>query len=53
VGGQNANYLHDGRATTLQEAITWHGGEAENSKEAFRKLNKSDRNALIKLLENL
>jgi CxxC motif-containing protein (DUF1111 family) len=53
VGGQNANFLHDGRAKTLQEAIMWHGGEAENSKEAFRKLNKTDRDAIIKFLDNL
>lgn len=53
VGGDNANYLHDGRANTLEEAIMWHGGESENSKESFRKLNKSDRNAIIKFLESL
>ncbi|MBP7274283.1 MAG: hypothetical protein KA974_10595 [Saprospiraceae bacterium] len=53
VGGQQANYLHDGRAKTLEEAIMWHGGEAENSKERFRKLSKTERNALIKFLESL
>lgn len=53
VGGQNAHYLHDGRAKTLEEAIMWHDGEGKNSKEAFRKLSKSDRNALIKFLESL
>lgn len=31
-----AGFLHDGRATTLQEAILWHGGEAEVAKERFR-----------------
>jgi len=53
VGGNNANYLHDGRASTLEEAIMWHGGESENSKENFRKLSKTERNALIKFLESL
>jgi CxxC motif-containing protein (DUF1111 family) len=53
VGGQAANFLHDGRAKTLQEAIMWHGGEAENSKEAFRNLSKSKRDNIIKFLESL
>ncbi len=46
-------FLHDGRARNLTEAILWHGGEAENAKESFRKLSASDRNALIKFLESL
>ena len=45
--------LHDGRARTLEEAILWHGGEAEASKEAFRLAEKSDREALIAFLEAL
>ena len=40
-------YLHDGRARTLEEAILWHGGEAEASKEAFRTMSASDRDKLI------
>ena len=46
-------YLHDGRARTLEEAILWHGGEAEASKEAFRNMSAADRAALIKFLESL
>lgn len=46
-------YLHDGRARSLTEAIMWHGGEAENSKNYFYQLSKSDRKALIKFLESL
>jgi CxxC motif-containing protein (DUF1111 family) len=53
VGGPKANYLHDGRANTIEEAILWHGGEADKSAEKFRSLSKSDRNALIKFLESL
>jgi len=30
-----SSYLHDGRARTLEEAILWHGGEAEMAKQAF------------------
>ncbi len=50
-GGEG--YLHDGRARTLEEAILWHGGEAEASKEAFRNLSAADRAALIKFLKSL
>lgn len=49
----NAFFLHDGRARTLQEAILWHGGEAEKSREAFRHLSKADRAALLRFLESL
>ncbi len=52
VGGQEG-YLHDGRARTLAEAILWHGGEAENAKEAFRQIPASSRADLIKFLQSL
>ena len=51
VGG-HTNFLHDGRARSLEEAIMWHGGEAEKSKEDYRKLPKSDREAVVKFLES-
>lgn len=47
------NFLHDGRARGFDEAILWHGGEAEQSKEEFRRLNKSDRAALLRFLASL
>jgi len=46
-------FLHDGRARDLAEAILWHGGEAEKSKEQFRQLSKTDRDALITFLNSL
>ncbi|HZM04491.1 MAG TPA: di-heme oxidoredictase family protein, partial [Candidatus Saccharimonadales bacterium] len=46
-------YLHDGRARTLEEAILWHGGEAEASQEAFRNMSAPDRAALIAFLKSL
>ena len=52
VSGGEA-YLHDGRARTLEEAILWHGGEAETSKESFRMMSASDRAALIAFLKSL
>ena len=45
--------LHDGRARTLEEAILWHGGEAEASKEAFRMADAEERAALGAFLEAL
>ena len=50
-GGEG--YLHDGRARTIEEAILWHGGEAEASKENFRAMPASDRAALVKFLKSL
>ena len=32
--------LHDGRARSIEEAILWHGGEAEKSKEKSKKTTK-------------
>ncbi len=46
-------FLHDGRARNLMEAIMWHGGEAEKSKEFVRKLNKQQRSELIDFLNSL
>ena len=46
-------YLHDGRARTIDEAIRWHGGEAQASKVAYEGLNDSERNAVLNFLESL
>jgi CxxC motif-containing protein (DUF1111 family) len=46
-------YLHDGRARTIEEAILWHGGEAQKSKEQFMQLSKGDRDKLIKFINSL
>lgn len=45
--------LHDGRARGPAEAILWHGGEAEASREVFRHMSKEDREALLAFLESL
>ena len=45
--------LHDGRARNLAEAILWHGGEAEESKERFRRMSRDDREALLQFLNSL
>jgi CxxC motif-containing protein (DUF1111 family) len=48
-----AAYLHDGRARTLEEAILWHGGEAQAARDAFHGASSSDRDALIAFLLSL
>jgi CxxC motif-containing protein (DUF1111 family) len=45
--------LHDGRARGAAEAILWHGGEAEKSREVFRNAAKPERDALIAFLNSL
>lgn len=45
--------LHDGRARGVMEAVLWHGGEAQPSRDAVLKLNKQDRDALVKFVESL
>jgi CxxC motif-containing protein (DUF1111 family) len=45
--------LHDGRATSIEDAIVLHGGEATKSKQKFEQLSTSDRNALLKFLKSL
>ena len=46
-------YLHDGRATTLDAAIRWHGGEASETVQAYRSLSKSERKYIITFLKTL
>lgn len=46
-------YLHDGRATTLRDAIIFHGGEAERAREAYRELREEEQQALVAFLKSL
>jgi CxxC motif-containing protein (DUF1111 family) len=45
--------LHDGRAQSVEEAILWHGGEAQESKQTFVHLIKAQRDALIAFVNSL
>lgn len=45
--------LHDGRARSIEEAILWHGGEAEAAREAFRAMSSVDRATLVDFLRSL
>ena len=46
-------FLHDGRDTTLGQAIEAHGGEASGARDRFKALPPADRNALIAFLKSL
>ena len=46
-------FLHDGSAKTVQEAIERHGGEAQNSQDQFKALREEDKKALLKFLETI
>ncbi|MEI1276922.1 di-heme oxidoredictase family protein [Leptospira venezuelensis] len=45
--------MHDGRANGIEEAILWHGGEADTARNGFQNLSLTDRQKLIKFLESL
>lgn len=46
-------WLHDGRATTLTEAILLHGGEAQAVRDEFDQLPQVQRDQLIEFLKSL
>lgn len=45
--------LHDGRARNVSEAILWHGGEGERAKQAFVKMSKNERAALLAFIDSM
>ncbi len=49
----HTQFLHDGRARSLLEAVLWHGGEAADQRDAVINMSKADRTALIRFLESL
>lgn len=51
--GGNLFLMHDGRAQTIEQAIVMHGGEGQKSKNAFEKLSKEDKQALLKFIKSL
>ena len=44
--------MHDGRATTVSQAIELHGGEAATARNAFLALNADDREALLEFVRS-
>lgn len=55
TGSPTADRLHDCRARTTLEAIMWHGyspqSDARHSIELFRRLQKADRDAIIRFVD--
>ncbi len=49
----HTQFLHDGRARNLLEAVLWHGGEAERAKQAVLGFDHDERRALLTFLESL
>ncbi|TMB47235.1 MAG: hypothetical protein E6J60_15820, partial [Deltaproteobacteria bacterium] len=47
------SFLHDGRASTLEQAIAAHGGEGSGARDRFGALAPADRQALIAFLDSL
>lgn len=45
--------LHDGRATSIHDAIMMHGGEAAGTQEKFNQLSAEEKQSLITFLESL
>lgn len=48
-----APYLHDGRATNLNDAILWHGGDANDSRENYKNLSEAQQASLMVFLSSL
>ncbi|MDY7025534.1 MAG: di-heme oxidoredictase family protein [Pseudomonadota bacterium] len=48
-----ASFLHDGRARTILEAVLWHGGEAEASKQQVVDMSAAEREDLLAFLYSL
>lgn len=49
----HTDFLHDGRARNVTEAILWHGGEAFQSKTKFKQLTTQQRNDLLAFINSL
>ncbi|WP_369801115.1 di-heme oxidoredictase family protein [Capnocytophaga sp. H4358] len=49
----HTEFLHDGRAKNVTEAILWHGGEAKDTKEKFKQLSKKDREDLLEFINSI
>jgi CxxC motif-containing protein (DUF1111 family) len=51
--GLSKRFLHDGRASSLEEAVRAHGGEAKAARDRFLTLTPSERAALLQFLKSL
>ncbi len=55
IAGVNGHdrLLHDGRARGVLEAILWHGGEAQDSRDRVLRMSRDEREALVRFVESL
>lgn len=53
VVAEQPGFLHDGRARSPLEAILWHGGEAQVSRDKVVRLGKLEREELLLFLDSL
>jgi CxxC motif-containing protein (DUF1111 family) len=49
----HTNFMHDGRARSLLEAVLWHGGEAKEARDRVLRLSAPQREALVAFLGSL
>ena len=50
---KNEFYLHDGRARSFEEAILWHGGEAQVVRDRYSNASKEEREQIQAFLKSL
>jgi len=53
VVNEHSQYLHDGRARNLQEAVLWHGGQAQAARDRYARLPQPRRADLLAFLASL
>lgn len=53
IANGHTQFLHDGRARNLLEAILWHGGEAEPARNQVINMSSTERGQLLRFLESL
>lgn len=49
----HTRFMHDGRARSIEEAILWHGGEGEVSKQNYINLSEEERQDLLLFLNSI
>jgi CxxC motif-containing protein (DUF1111 family) len=49
----NVRYLHDGRAHSIEEAMLWHGGQGQASRDRFKAMSAANRQLLLDFLKSL
>lgn len=50
---ERGRFLHDGRAVTLVDAITAHGGQAQHARDLFLAVTTTDKDALVAFLNGI